>query len=363
MNFKPSPDYRRIDAVLKRTGIPDRVPLFEIYSNIQEEILSIVYEPNNEIEKLFKQMKPQDEIYKNHIRYMYTLGYDYINIVPDNFLFPLKKRQSTMTNEGERAYVNSESTTITSWKDFESYKWPDMSKVDYSRFDRSIKFIPEGMQVIAWNSGILEIVMWLLGYEGISYLLYDNEPLVAATFEAVGQRMVEYYTNLASFDCVGAIAMGEDMGFNTALMLSPEIYRKYLFPYHIKLVDNVHKYRKPAILHACGNLAEIMEDIIKCGWDAKHSFEDSIEPVWETKKKYGDRLALLGGFDMHKLATMSEEEVKIHTRFMINTCAAEGGWAMGTGNSVPKYIPTRNFLAMVEETLQCFDNINQTISI
>jgi uroporphyrinogen decarboxylase len=48
---------------------------------------------------------------------------------------------------------------------------------------------------------------------------------------------------------------------------------------------------------------------------------------------------------------MTEDEVRKHTRFMIDSCAAGGGWAMGTGNSVTDYIPAANFLAMVEETM------------
>ena len=168
-------------------------------------------------------------------------------------------------------------------------------------------------------------------------------------FEAVATRMIEYFDTLATFDVVGALVLGEDMGFKTQTLLSPEVYREYLFPWHAKLVKVVHTHGKPIILHSCGNLREIMDDIIDCGWDAKHSFEDEIEPVWEAKQRYGDRIALLGGFDMNKLCLMSEGEVRQHTRFLIEKCSPGGGWALGTGNSVPSYVPTNNFLAMLEE--------------
>ena len=197
--------------------------------------------------------------------------------------------------------------------------------------------------------GILENVMWLLGYEGISFHLYDDEPLVRDMFEAVAVRIIAYFDALASFDVVGALTLGDDLGFKTQTLLSPEVYRKYLFPWHKKLVETVHRHGKPITLHACGNLNEIMEDIIDCGWDVKHSFEDSIQPVWEAKEMYGDRLALLGGFDMDKMSRMSEAEVQAHTRFLIEKCAPGGGWALGTGNSVANYVPVQNLLAMLEE--------------
>jgi uroporphyrinogen decarboxylase len=225
-----------------------------------------------------------------------------------------------------------------------------MSDIDYSPFERVSRFLPEGMKVISNGpGGILENVMWLLGYEGISYLIYDNEPLVRDMFEAVATRIIEYFDTLASYDIVGALALGDDMGFRTQTLLSPAIFRKYLFPWHRKLVETVHRHGKPIILHACGNLNEVMEDIIACGWDAKHSFEDAIEPVWEVKRRYGNRIALLGGFDMDKIFRMSEPEVRAHTRFLIETCASGGGWTLGTGNSVANYLPVQNFLAMLEE--------------
>lgn len=99
-----------------------------------------------------------------------------------------------------------------------------------------------------------------------------------------------------------------------------------------------------------GQITEkVTEDIIDCGWDAKYPFEDVIEPIWEAKEKYGDRIALLGGFDMDKISRMSEDEVRQHTRFLIEKCAPGGGWALGTGKSVANYVPVESLLTMLEE--------------
>ena len=278
---------------------------------------------------------------------MLNLGYDYVNSGGRGFCFP--RNEWAKPSEGGREYALAGSHTIGSRKDFERYPWPEMSQVDYSPLETITGVLPEGMGVIAGHSGVLENVMWLLGYEGISYLVHDDERLVIDMFEAVAIRIATYLETCASFDSVGAVQMGEDMGFKTQTMLSPDMYRKYLFPWHKRIVDAAHRHDKPIILHSCGNLSNVMEDIIDCGWDAKHSFEDQIEPVWEAKSKYGDRIALLGGFDMDKISRMSEGAVREHTRFLIDRCASGGGWALGTGNSVADYVPVGNFLTMLEE--------------
>ena len=350
LNINPSPDYNRIIKVLKRQGEPDRVPLFELFSNIEDQVLN-----NIEIKPVPFKSKPDENDpvsmqLKKHITYMYNLGYDYINVTADGAGFPQEEHETTVTNEGERSYHKGSDHTMANREDFDKYAWPDISKVDYSIFEKAEKIMPEGMKIISLGSGgVLENVMWLLGYEGISLLLYDDEQLVKDMFEKVAVRIIQYFDNVASIDCVGAVILGDDLGFKTQSLLSPETYRKYLFPWHKKVVDIIQKHGKQAILHACGYSAEIMEDIIDCGWDAKHSFEDAIEPVWEAKAGYGDKIALLGGFDVDKVTRMSEEDIREHAKFLIEKCAPGGGWAFGTGNSVPTYVPVNNFLTMQEQ--------------
>ncbi len=353
LNIKPDPDFNRLEKILKKNDIPDRVPFFELFSNIEQEILNSI--ETEEIKGItdLKNNNPEIQQLKQHITYMYTLGYDYVSVGANNMGFPQKEKLRTETKEGEREYVTASQSTISSREDFEKYPWPDMSKIDYSPVEKASKIIPEGMKNIPLGpGGVLENVMWLLGYEGISFLLYDDEQLVKDMFEAVATRIIKYFDTLASFDIVGAVILGDDMGFKTQTMLSPEMYRKYLFPWHTKIAETIHKHGKPAILHACGNLKEVMDDIINCGWDAKHSFEDAIEPVWEAKKKYSNKIALLGGFDMNKISQFSEDSIRSHTRFLMEKCAPDGGWALGTGNSVANYVPVHNFLTMLEQGFQ-----------
>ncbi len=345
------PDFARLERVLRRRGQPDRVPFYELFSNIQPEVLKAI----GKLEEPPPADAPAEEreahAWRQHIAYQLALGYDYANCGAYGFGFPQSELPRTMTAQGQRAYHLASSCTIATRADFERYPWPDMAKVDYSPLERIKRFLPGGMKVIPGSSGVLENVMWLLGYEGISYLLYEDEPLVRDMFDAIGSRIEAYLGKVAALDVVGAVQLGDDLGFRTQTLISPAALREYCFPWHKRIVQAVHARGKPIILHACGNVGEVMEDIIACGWDARHSFEDAIEPVWEAKALWGDRIALLGGFDMDKLCRMTVRAVRKHTRFLIERCAPGGGWALGTGNSVANYVPVENFLAMLGEGL------------
>ena len=77
----------------------------------------------------------------------------------------------------------------------------------------------------------------------------------------------------------------------------------------------IHQAGKPFLLHSCGQLEKIMDDLIDdVKIDAKHSFEDVIMPVTEAKRRWGDRVALLGGVDVDYLCRHSPEEIMEYTK-------------------------------------------------
>jgi uroporphyrinogen decarboxylase len=161
------------------------------------------------------------------------------------------------------------------------------------------------------------------------------------------------WNTVAGMDRVGALWLGDDMGFKTGTLISPDCLRRYVFPWQKKLVEITHAHGLPFLLHSCGNLRGIMEDLIEeVGIDAKHSFEDVIMPVTEAKALYGDRIAILGGVDVNMLCQSTEEEVRAYVRNVLNHCMPGGGYALGTGNSVANYIPLKNYVAMLDEGRQ-----------
>jgi len=93
-----------------------------------------------------------------------------------------------------------------------------------------------------------------------------------------------------------------------------------------------------------------MEELIgDVGIDAKHSFQDGVEPVIDFKRRWGSRVAVLGGIDMGRLATMPVEEFRPWCRSVLSACMEGGGYALGTGNSPATYVRLENFYAMHEE--------------
>lgn len=251
---------------------------------------------------------------------------------------------------GGKSLSQFDHSQIDDYQSFEEFPWPDPETGSYHVYEEISDFLPEGAKlVVPGPGGVLENVIQLVSYEKLCLLIYDEPELVKKIFDAVGSRLLAYYQRCLEYDSVGAIISNDDWGFKTQTLLSPEDMRKYIFPWHKKIVDAAHIAGKPVILHSCGNLINIMDIIIdELEYDGKHSFEDSIMPVEEAYDRWGERIAILGGLDLNFVAKSKPKEITERALKMLKKSADKGGYALGTGNSVPDYIPDENYFAMLK---------------
>ena len=257
--------------------------------------------------------------------------------------FPAKER-----SQGSSISLN-EGAAITDRASFDAYAWQDPDSFDDSPMQDISPFLPQNMKLMVMGPcGVLENVMSLVGYDNLCYMLYEDPELTGDIFEAVGSRLVRYYEKAAQFDSVGMLMSNDDWGFNTQTFLSMEHMRKYVFPWHKQIVEAGHKQGKPVLLHSCGNMDEVMEDIITTlKFDGKHSYEDNILSVEDSYRRWGGRIAILGGIDIDFVARSTPEQIRARCQNMLELSRQKGGYALGTGNSIPDYIPDENYFALL----------------
>ena len=331
------PDFQNILDILDKKR-PSRATAFEFI--IDDEMCYELAQDTN------RYQEDSLDYFKMRIQAFLNGGYDFITVpcwFTETLAFPktdVHQMQSRSQNEGG---------LISDWESFEKYPWPDPAKGQYEIYDQLARELPDGMKLIACsNGGVLENAMDLVGFENLCIITMTDENLAHEIFSAIGVRLLKYYQIVSSFDSVGAVIGNDDWGFKTQTMFSPEAMRQYVFPWHKKIVEAIHMAGKPAILHSCGNLNEVMHDVIHdIGYDGKHSFEDEIIPVEQAYKDWNQEIAIMGGIDMNMLASASPEEIKNRAENLIKMTSEKGAYALGSGNSVAKYVPIDNFYAMI----------------
>lgn len=351
---KPSPDCKWFRRVILGQEIPKRPPFVELFLD-QEILREIVVnylgrlwiEPDQTIESRMK-------YWDNYIEAYYRLGYDFVWI-DGRVNFPSKSRSTSDTaqlSRGKRHWDEEGAGAIASWADFETYRWP--SQVEFNLWD--IEYVSshlyDGMGLFVFPCrGFLEVPLEIImGYENFSYLLYDEPDLVKAVCDRVGQTILSFYRQVLDVDHLMGFFPGDDMGFKSATLIAPDALRKLILPWHRQASSLAHAHDLLYMLHSCGNLDEIMDDLIDdVKIDAKHSFEDQIMPVAEFKQLYGGKIAVLGGIDIDKLCRLPEDDLRRYIRETLEACMPSGRYALGSGNSVTNYIPVRNYLCMLDE--------------
>ena len=327
------PDFNELLKVLRRE-VPGRPVLFEFFMdlNLHRRLIGL-------------EAMPQDAygINKLAIDGFHKLGYDYANcLVGFNF------------QRGERESLSSTSMSggglITDWASFERYEWPVVSNYDYDTLEKLGRILPDGMKIMFGGpGGVLENLIDLVGFDTLCIMFYNDPGLVRTIVDSIGSRLVEHYRIACGFDCVGLIMSNDDWGFKTGPMLSPELMREYIVPWHKEIVTTAHAAGRPCVLHSCGNLEVLMDDIIDdIGFDGKHSYEDAILPVEEAYERWGARIAILGGVDVDYLCRAELSDITARSKALVERSMEKGGYALGSGNSIPSWVPEESFFAMIQ---------------
>lgn len=343
--FGGTPDYRRLLAVLRRE-VTDRVPFVELYADPYVGLAALGDWPQTD-------PLPQggNAFLDAHIRAQYYLGYDYL-VADIPYSFPGLLRHDTLDPAGtKRNFIDVEHVPIPDRLAFARYLWPTPDMVDFSALDYLAAHLPDGMRVMAClGGGPLETAMWMMGPERFCTTIYDDPALVEAILNCLSDLMAATAATVASHPAVCAVACGDDWGFRTQTFLSPPLMRRAVFPHLKRMVDAAHAHDKPFIFHSCGNLEAIMDALLAdVGIDGKHSYEEVVTPVAEAQARWGDRVAILGGIDIDILTRGDAATLRAYVRRVLDTCAPHGGYALGSGNSIPNFIPPAHLRIMLEE--------------
>lgn len=356
----PRPDINRFVSVVRGKVMPNRPPLAELFLDheVEREIaqthLGLTWvEPAADRKTMAAYLRNRTEVYRR-------MGYDYIRL-SGGVDFPghyLDAPDTAELSRGNRSWANETGGPIASWADFEAYPWPDPARADLWPYEFASSNLPEGMGLfVCPTSGFLEIPLdTLLGYQNLCYLLCEQPDLVEAVFQRVGEIIYAMYERLVGLPNVYGFFQGDDMGFKTGTLISPDHLKAYVLPWHKKLAALAHRHNLVYLLHSCGNLGDIAEDLLgDVAIDGRHSYEDEGNSVLDFKRQYGERVAVLGGIDVDKLARLPEVELRAHVRRIIEACLPGGRFALGSGNTVCNYVPLNNYFAMVEEALNFSD--------
>lgn len=331
------PDYHNVvDAAQNKPA--KRLPLYEhgIAPSIMEAVLGVKFAHLYETDK--------DTYFKHYCNFFLQMGYDTVSFESSIGL--------AMPNSG--ALGGHKKGAIHTAEDFQQYPWDQIEDRFFQMHTEDLKALrknlPEGMRAIGGaGNGIFECVQDIVGYMDLCYIREDEPELYAALFKKVGETNLRIWNRLLEEfgDIFCVCRFGDDLGFKSTTLLPPEDIRAYIIPAYRPIIEAVHQAGKPFLLHSCGCIFDVMEDIIAAGIDAKHSNEDQIAPFQQWVDLYGSRIGNFGGIDTDAVCRLPKEEMTQYIENVITSASNHGGFAFGSGNSIPDYVPVDQYVHMV----------------
>jgi len=343
------PDYRNILDVLYNKK-PKRLPLYEHHIDVPfiSKFLGkeICLEGNRQ--------KDYEEYYKKIISFWENMTYDAFDFeaaICD--IYP-----------GHGAIMGGRPGPIQSRDDFNKYPFKEIPIIFWEEYTPHLeairKILPAGMKAYGGcGYGIFESSQDLVGFEYLCVMQYTDPELFRDIFLKIGdlyeelwEQMIKRYDDIFVF-----YRMGDDLGFKTSTLLEPDTIRKNIMPQYKRIIDMVHNAGKKFLLHSCGNIFELMDDIIALGIDAKHSNEDEIAPFEKWIDLYSERIGLFGGIDVNTLYQNRYKDVfNIVMEKGKKYRSMANGYGIGSGNSIADYMPVEGFQAMIDAVIELRNN-------
>jgi uroporphyrinogen decarboxylase len=246
-------------------------------------------------------------------------------------------------------------------EDLDFYQgWPDMS--DPSR----VAHVRETARRLAdENRFAIMATPWLLfpferahamqGMEPFLLNMAMNPDFARVLLEKIAvyckQLMGHFLDELG--DNVDIIKIGDDLGIQKGLMISPQMYRDILKPVHADFIKFIKsRTRAKVLFHSCGDVAPLIGDFIEIGVDILNPIQTStgsISDLHSLKKRYGKNIVFCGGIDTHRILPFGNvEEVRQEVRRVMQILGPGGGCMIGAVHTVMNDVPPENVLAMVD---------------
>lgn len=251
--------------------------------------------------------------------------------------------------------------------DIERHRWPD--PCDPTRFatlrERAEHHRTHGDKPCILGrcaAGTFELALWMRGFENFFMDLAVNPALADALLSKITDIKAAYWAKALETvgDAVFIVAEADDLATQRGLMISPEMYRRFIYPQHRRLFEHIRRCTRSRVYifyHSCGAVRPMIPTLIEEGIDILNPVQVSAEGMDTAalKREFGRDVTFWGGgVDTQRvLPRGTPREVRDEVRRRIDDLAPGGGFVFSTVHNVQADVPPENYIAMWETLQEC----------
>ncbi|MBT7617534.1 MAG: hypothetical protein HN590_09655 [Calditrichaeota bacterium] len=284
---------------------------------------------------------------------------DFRWIQAGTYIHPEGKPMLDMQRKGPELSAGGCFSDCESIAEVENYDWPDPKYLNFEQTVRDLKSSQDFYCASGFWSPFFHEVCDFFGMEEYFIKMYSHPDVI----HAVTRHLVDFYieANLRFFkaagDLVDGFFFGNDLGGQSDILISPELFKEFIFPYFRKLTELGHEYNKQVILHSCGSIYRVIPDLIGFGVDAIHPLQAKAARMDANTlaNEFKEQVCFIGGIDTQDLLVNGNPDDIRREVDRIRGVLGPNLIISPSHEAILPNVPPENIVAMAEETtgLKC----------
>jgi uroporphyrinogen decarboxylase len=215
------------------------------------------------------------------------------------------------------------------------------------------RLLPDRYILVGWGHFFHQRLCYLRGIERLLLDFHDLPSEVRRVMRSLMDLYAVWASRAAEAGADGIWA-GDDLGTQLSLFMSPGMFRLLYKPFYSELARALHDYGLDFWLHTCGNVTEILADLIEIGVDALHPIQYGTMDDVAVAERFGGQIAFWIGMDVqHVIPFGTPEQIGEHVRRRVRAFYRnDGGLVLAAGNAILADTPLENVRAYAQALRQ-----------
>lgn len=238
------------------------------------------------------------------------------------------------------------------------YDFPDpLDNRFFNDIPAKIERYGDRFRVFSLGFSLYERAWTLRGMENLLMDMVTHPEFVRELLNRIADYNIAQVHEALTYD-IDAVYFGDDWGQQQGLIMGPALWHEFFFPVLERMYGEVKRAGKFVMIHSCGDVDELFDDLIKIGLNCFNPFQPEVMDVFHLLKEYRGRLAFHGGLSTQRtLPYGTVRDVKNETARLLQA-GEGGGYIFAPAHDVEGDVTLENMLAFID-TVQSQPGFNK----
>lgn len=224
-------------------------------------------------------------------------------------------------------------------KKIKEYKVPDLSNpARYKGLEEQIRKNKDKYILGMFPHFLFLHMLDMFGFENLMVELMLNREGVEHIADLLTESCINVVNCMADRGVDGMIAI-EDLGVQDRLIISPTLWREVFKPRYKRIIEALHKRNMHFIIHSCGHIFELIEDLIEIKTDVLQIDQQDNMGIDKLADSYAGRICFFCPVDIQStLPVASHDEIEASAKKLIDSFGTKDGGFMAKTYPQPEAI-------------------------